>query len=101
MRLQVVSDLHLEFYKEPSYIDVVPAPDADALVIAGDIGHGTSVIDRFKQWPVPVIYIHGDHEVVVTHHAPHWESVAERYRKDMASAGFASHLEPLMAGTDI
>ncbi len=34
--------------------------------------------------------------VVVTHHAPSWLSVHERYRTDKVSAGFASRLEDLM-----
>lgn len=38
--------------------------------------------------------------VVVTHHGPHWNSVVSRYQKDLVSAGFASHLEPLLANVD-
>ncbi|MCA3083118.1 MAG: metallophosphoesterase family protein [Rhodocyclaceae bacterium] len=34
--------------------------------------------------------------VVVTHHLPSWQSVAERYRGDKLAAAFASHLDELI-----
>lgn len=37
--------------------------------------------------------------VVVTHHAPSWQSVAPRYQDDLLSACFASKLEHLMDGS--
>ena len=63
MKLQVVSDLHLECYKDPTFIDIQPAVDADVLVLAGDIGLRATASDRFKDWPVPVVYVHGNHEL--------------------------------------
>jgi hypothetical protein len=58
MRIQLLSDLHLETESfEPKV-----APDADILILAGDIDSGHVQIDRFKDWPVPVIYIPGNHE---------------------------------------
>lgn len=39
--------------------------------------------------------------VVVTHHLPSFASVAERYRTDLVSAGFASHLDELVEQADI
>lgn len=34
--------------------------------------------------------------VVVTHHAPHWNSVADEYKDDLVSAAFVSRLDHLM-----
>ena len=63
MKLQIVSDLHLEFFKsQPNYIGFTAAPGADALVLAGDIHVGIQGYERFLDWPVPVIYIAGNHE---------------------------------------
>jgi predicted phosphodiesterase len=62
MKIQIASDLHLERLAHfPGYRAIAPA-DADILVIAGDIHHGVSAIDTFADWPVPVIYVHGNHE---------------------------------------
>jgi hypothetical protein len=66
-----MSDLHLE--TNPDFIPR-PAPDADMLVLAGDIGsyqrHSRLVdpdfgLGRFsprRGWPCPVIYVPGNHE---------------------------------------
>ena len=71
MKIQLLSDLHLEVH--PHYRPV-PAPGADLLVLAGDIGSyqaGSQLADtdfglgRFspKQgWPTPVLYVPGNHE---------------------------------------
>lgn len=63
MKIQIASDLHLEFLEKqfPGYRVIEPA-DADVLVIAGDIHHSTKAIAAFADWPVPVIYVHGNHE---------------------------------------
>ncbi|MES2536476.1 MAG: metallophosphoesterase [Pseudomonadota bacterium] len=63
MRLQIASDLHLEFIEQsfPEHRVVEPA-DADVLILAGDIHNAARGIDAFKDWPVPVIYVHGNHE---------------------------------------
>lgn len=37
--------------------------------------------------------------VVVTHHGPHWKSVAPRYRRDLVTAGFVSDCEDLILAT--
>jgi hypothetical protein len=58
MRLQIVSDLHLEtedFRPEPAH-------GAEALVLAGDIDSGWLGFERFRGWPVPVIFVAGNHE---------------------------------------
>lgn len=66
-----MSDLHLEGH--PAYRPL-PAPGAELLVLAGDIGsyqHGSSLVEddfglaRFSPrhgWPVPVLYVPGNHE---------------------------------------
>jgi predicted phosphohydrolase len=63
MRIQIASDLHLEFLEGlfPDYRGVEPC-DADVLVLAGDIANGTRVLDLFAGWPCPVVYVPGNHE---------------------------------------
>jgi hypothetical protein len=58
MRLQLLSDLHLE----TEAFDPQPAPDADVLVLAGDIDSSWAGFERFAQWPVPVLLVAGNHE---------------------------------------
>lgn len=59
MRAQVFSDLHLEF--APNFFPE-PAPTADIAVVPGDLGHSPSILRRFADWPVPVLYVAGNHE---------------------------------------
>jgi len=58
MRLQLLSDLHLE----TEAFDPEPAPDADVLVLAGDIDSTWVGFERFAHWPVPVLLVAGNHE---------------------------------------
>ena len=58
MRLQLLSDLHLE---TESY-DPEPAPGAELLVLAGDIDARWDGLARFRGWPQPVVFIAGNHE---------------------------------------
>jgi Calcineurin-like phosphoesterase len=58
LKLQVLSDLHLE---SETY-DPEPAPGADALVLAGDIDSTWAGLARFAGWPVPVLFVPGNHE---------------------------------------
>jgi len=58
MRLQLLSDLHLE----TEAFDPEPARDADLLVLAGDIDSTWAGFDRFVNWPVPVLLVAGNHE---------------------------------------
>lgn len=64
MRIQIASDLHLEHldYCFPGERTLWPAHGADLLVLAGDIAQGTRAIDHFGGWPVPVLYVAGNHE---------------------------------------
>lgn len=63
MRIQVASDLHLEFLTQgfPGYRLVEPA-GADVLVLAGDIHAAAAALRVFADWPVPVDCIAGNHE---------------------------------------
>jgi predicted phosphodiesterase len=71
MKIQLLSDLHLEAH--PHWV-AQPAPGADVLVLAGDIGSyqsGSQLTDndfglaRFSPlngWPTPVLFVPGNHE---------------------------------------
>ena len=71
MKVQLLSDLHLESHP---HLFVAPAPGADLLVLAGDIGsyqQGSRLetpdlgLGRFSPrhgWPTPVLYVPGNHE---------------------------------------
>jgi predicted phosphodiesterase len=58
MKLQLLSDLHLETEDfEPE-----PLPGAELLVLAGDIDATWAAYQRFAGWPVPVLVVPGNHE---------------------------------------
>ncbi len=77
MKIQLLSDLHLE--ADPGFV-ATPAPGADLLVLAGDIGsyqrrkdgsvmaepdwglRRFSPLPQFAGWPVPVLFVPGNHE---------------------------------------
>ncbi len=71
MKIQLLSDLHLEVH--PHWV-ATPAAQADLLVLAGDIGSyqaGSQLADqdfglsRFSPkhgWPTPVLFVPGNHE---------------------------------------
>ena len=74
MKIQLLSDLHLETH--PDFV-AEPAPGADVLVLAGDIGSyqaGSALLrsgdtdfglQRFSPrhgWPTPVLFVPGNHE---------------------------------------
>jgi len=71
MKIQLLSDLHLEVHP---HFHPQPAPDAQLLVLAGDVGSYQSGslltsddfgLERFSPklgWPVPVLYVPGNHE---------------------------------------
>ena len=58
MRLQLLSDLHLE----TEVFEPAPAPGAELLVLAGDIDSSWAALERFRGWPVPVLFVAGNHE---------------------------------------
>lgn len=58
MRLQLLSDLHLETENfEPE-----PLAGAEVLILAGDIDATWAAYSRFAGWPVPVFVVPGNHE---------------------------------------
>ncbi|MGL6112990.1 MAG: metallophosphoesterase [Rubrivivax sp.] len=58
MKIQLLSDLHLE----TENVEPQPTPGADLLVLAGDIDATWSGFERFAHWPVPVLFVAGNHE---------------------------------------
>ena len=58
MRLQLLSDLHLE----TEQYDPEPAPGAELLILAGDIDSRWDALERFRGWPQPVLFVAGNHE---------------------------------------
>lgn len=58
MRLQLLSDLHLE---TESYVPQ-PAPGAELLILAGDIDTTWRSFELFRDWPVPILFVPGNHE---------------------------------------
>ncbi len=58
MRLQLLSDLHLE----TEQFDPAPAPGAELLVLAGDIDSAWLGLERFAGWPQPIVFVAGNHE---------------------------------------
>lgn len=77
MNIQLLSDLHLE--ANPDFV-ATPAPGADLLVLAGDVGsyqtrrdgsvmaepdwglQRFSPLPQYAGWPVPVLFLPGNHE---------------------------------------
>lgn len=77
MRFQLLSDLHLE--TDPTF-QPQPAPEAELLVLAGDVGsyqqrsdgsvmaepdwglRRFSPLPQYAGWPVPVLFVPGNHE---------------------------------------
>lgn len=65
IRMQLVSDLHQELLPRSIPEDWHGVPHdsrADLLVLAGDIGRPADVVRLFAQWPIPVLYLLGNHE---------------------------------------
>lgn len=84
MKLLLLSDLHLEFLKQPWRPECV---DVDVVILAGDIGRHTHGLDwatwAFSDWPSQpkVLYVAGNHEYYDAHlglleelQKPQWES---------------------------
>jgi hypothetical protein len=74
MRLQLLSDLHLE----TESFDPQPAPGAELLVLAGDIDTSWRALERFGQWPVPILMVAGNHEFDQRELHDAWPALRER-----------------------
>jgi len=79
VRIQLASDLHLEFLRRtfPGERTISPAHQADVLVLAGDIGNGANAVELFRDWPVPVVYLAGNHEA----YGSTWEATIAALRE--------------------
>jgi len=74
MKLQLLSDLHLETESfEPQH-----APEAELLVLAGDIDATWAGLERFADWPVPVLFVAGNHEFDGRDFDAAWAGLRER-----------------------
>lgn len=58
MKLQILSDLHME----TEAFEPQPAPGAELLVLAGDVDSTWQGLAAFAGWPVPVLFVPGNHE---------------------------------------
>jgi hypothetical protein len=74
LKIQLLSDLHLE----SEVFDPQPHPQADLLVLAGDIDSGWSSLDRFANWPVPALFVAGNHEFDGREIDDAWPALRER-----------------------
>ncbi|HMJ16392.1 MAG TPA: metallophosphoesterase [Polyangiaceae bacterium] len=69
MRLQLLSDVHLEFHRDAgrSFVDSLDPSGVDVLVLAGDIAVGAGIVSALslfcERYPeARVVYVHGNHE---------------------------------------
>jgi len=74
MRFQLLSDLHLE----TEVFTPTPAPDAELLVLAGDIDSSWAGLTLFRDWPVPVLFVAGNHEFDERELTQTWPALRER-----------------------
>lgn len=89
MRIQLLSDLHLEVHPQ---FQPQPAAGADVLVLAGDIGsyqpgsllqgdmfglERFSPLPQYAGWPCPVIFVPGNHE----YDMQDWDEAHARQRR--------------------
>lgn len=97
MKIQLLSDLHLEAHP---HFAPEPAPEADVLVLAGDIGsyqEGSQLGDddfglarfsplpQYAGWTVPVLFVPGNHE----YDAQDFDAAHERLRATCDRLGIA------------
>lgn len=74
MKLQILSDLHLE----TEHFRPHPAPGAELLVLAGDIDTTWAALRQFDDWPVPVLMVAGNHEFEGRELTTAWPALRER-----------------------
>ena len=55
-----------------------PAPDAELLVLAGDIDSSWAGLELFRAWPVPVLFVAGNHEFDERELTQAWPALRER-----------------------
>lgn len=77
MKLQLLSDLHLE----TEDFDPKPAPGAELLVLAGDIDATWAAFERFANWPTPVLFVAGNHEFDGRELAAAWPALRAMARR--------------------
>lgn len=95
MKIQLLSDLHLEVH--PGF-QPEPAPGADVLVLAGDVGsyqagsqldgdnfglERVSPLAAYAGWPTPVLFVPGNHE----YDAQDFDTAHARLRRTCARLG--------------
>jgi len=91
MKIQIASDLHLEFLQRdyPGERIIGPVPGAEVLILAGDIAVGADVFTLFSSWPtptpVPIIFVAGNHEFY--HHVLD----PMRLKMEKTAANFSMH----------
>ncbi len=74
MRIQLLSDLHLETETyEPQ-----PAEGAELLVLAGDIDSTWAAYEHFRGWPQPIVCVAGNHEFDGRELDTAWPALRER-----------------------
>lgn len=71
--------MHLEHLEHwfPGARTIAPAHGADMLVLAGDVGRGANALRLFRDWPVPVLYVAGNHEA----YGSTWEATIAALRE--------------------
>jgi Calcineurin-like phosphoesterase len=74
LKIQLLSDLHLE----SETFEPQPHSDANLLVLAGDIDSTWDALERFAGWPVPVLFIAGNHEFDGRELNDAWPALRER-----------------------
>ncbi|WP_207001346.1 metallophosphoesterase family protein [Trinickia mobilis] len=69
MRIQIASDLHHEFARPgtPGAKPLSPAWNVDVLVLAGDVHWDADALGTYDAYPVPVVYVYGNHELYGGH----------------------------------
>lgn len=91
MKINLISDIHLETYKLNFPTGVISIKkietffpglfSCDILILAGDILTSPRVLgDLVRQSPIPVIYVLGNHE----YYGRDWDNTAEQYKDALA-----------------